>query len=76
MKTAGLKDAWMDLPTMARRAIAGGLLGAAAGATEGFGYGCDPADRNDSVIASGQVVVQDAYPTHLKVAMPFIITDI
>jgi len=52
------------------------MYGAAAGATEGFGYGCDPADRNDSVTASGQVVVQDAYPTHLKVAMPFIITDI
>ncbi len=49
------------------------MYGVNAIADNGFGYGLDPADRDDTITASGQIVVESAYTTQLKLAIPFII---
>ena len=43
------------------------------GANGRFGYGCDPANRDDIADASGGITVQSGYTTQLKVQVPFII---
>ncbi len=37
------------------------------------GYGCDPAGRDDSSVASGGQVIETGETTQLKVAIPFVI---
>lgn len=46
-----------------------------AGASETFGYGCDPANRSDTTSSSGGIIIAAGHPTQLKVGIPFVLTD-
>jgi len=49
------------------------LWGYANDASVGFGYGCDPADRDDTTDLSGVTVIPAANTTQLKVGIPFLL---
>ena len=49
------------------------MFGAALDSNHTFGYGIDPADRNDTLDSTGDPVIDDAATTQFKIAVPFVI---